>query len=751
MFSRNLMILFACLLSAVGNAAVCDEPIHIGSWTEITSFSINGNCVNEFEVERGQEVKVHLEYYNPEKGCTGCLEQVYVGIQGQKLDCIYNGNPWTHFEDDHVITIPTDAEPGTYVIVAKGTYDWTCSHRTDGIPIATIRVVERPASGIYQYHWPTERQREWYKCNDCGWLPSSGNGVVESPPANDLGLTKEEACFWWCDQEPECMVAWHRKSGDHCSLYDFELDHVQQTFESDSHVYVKPIGTPEEHDQYIGCFKDDGKRDLDVAMDRASSVNECNMKCSEYDFFALQAFAGKSAHCFCGNEYGSSDAYYQVDDSVCAKRTGGNMNGARSGGAWRNAVYFVKNFNFQLKGLDGTEIVVITDGQETRQRFLSSGWQTFGASNANINIRFTNDGRNRDVFFRSNTYTDIRSDHKFAQWKCDTSSPQNSLACERIRSGFFHWTTDYQIEFKNAAHWKTCRWQSTKERFVDDRKHLVGWTCADDEILTGFGIKAGEDDVSRIQCCKLGGHSSVIPETCTLLEAGMNGFDQHELASCNANDHMVFSGAYDASTLADDGFTEILVGKCCEVKCDAPWCRNKDWGVNTDPDHCHTIVAGGDKTKAQDLVCPEGTLVTEIRDGHDKEAYGIQRVESVVCCEMDLVSQPTIAPSRAPSTTKPSPSPTTAPSPSPTNPPTPSPTNPPSTSPTTAPSPSPTTAPSVAPTTTTDCLLSLFRGLPHLSDAEILQGMDDCLPNCVVPQLYERRALEGRLLSENSE
>merc|ERR1711992_309798 len=102
-------------------------------------------------------------------------------------------------------------------------------------------------------------------------------------------------------------------------------------------------------------------------------------------------------------------------------------------------------------------------------------------------------------------------------------------------------------------------------------------------------------------------------------------------------------------------------------------------------------------------------------------------VESVVCCEMDLASQPTIAPSRAPSTTKPSPSPTTAPSPS------------------------PTTAPSVAPTTATDCLLSLFRGLPHLSDAEILQGMDDCLPNCVVPQLYERRALEGRLLSENSE
>merc|ERR1712131_179555 len=144
--------------------------------------------------------------------------------------------------------------------------------------------------------------------------------------------------------------------------------------------------------------------------------------------------------------------------------------------------------------------------------------------------------------------------------------------------------------------------------------------------------------------------------------------------------------------------------------------------------------ADGDKTKAQDLVCPAGTLVTEIRDGHTKKAHGIQRVDSVRCCELDLESQPTMAPSTAPSTTKPTPSPTSAPTTSPTKSPTPSPTNPP--------------APSPAPTSTTDCLLALFRGLPHLSDAEILQGMDDCLPNCVVPQLYERRALEGRLLSE---
>jgi len=340
-------------------------------------------------------------------------------------------------------------------------------------------------------------------------------------------------------------------------------------------------------------------------------------------------------------------------------------------------------------------------------------------------------------------------------WTFEGSFDGISWTTLDVQSGQNQWydgeVKEFTINHPNIpAYWKSCRWQSTQVKFVDDSKHLVGWTCADNEILTGFGINAGEDDVSKIQCCELGGHSSVIPETCTLLEAGEKGFHEHEMASCNANDHMVFSGAFDASTFADDGFTEILVGKCCEVKCDAPWCRNKDWGVNTDPGHCRIISADGDKTEAQDLVCPAGTLVTEILDGHTKKAHGIQRVDSIRCCELDVVSQPTIAPSTAPSTTKPTPSPTSAPTTAPTKSPTPSPTNPPSPSPTTAPSLSPTTAPSVAPTSTTDCLLALFQGLPHLSDAEILQGMDNCLPNCVVPQLYEQRALEGRLLSENA-
>jgi len=315
-------------------------------------------------------------------------------------------------------------------------------------------------------------------------------------------------------------------------------------------------------------------------------------------------------------------------------------------------------------------------------------------------------------------------------------------------------TTTIQPTAPQTAYLKTCRWQFTQDRLVADSQHLVGWTCADNEIITGFGINEDEDDVSKIQCCDLGGHSSVIPETCSFIKVGDEEFGP-ERASCSANDHlMVFSGAYDASTFDDDEYTEILVGKCCEVKCDAPWCQGKDWGINTD--QCVTISADADNNDAQELVCPEGTVVTQVIDGHSGAALGIQEVASVVCCELDVISQPTSAPSLSPTTTKPtnapSRSPTTtkptyAPSRSPSKTPSTSPSKAPTPSPTTSPSPSPTSAPSQAPTSTANCLLALFQCDPPLSDAEILQGIDDCLPNCMVPSDYVvRRALEGRLL-----
>jgi len=135
----------------VGEAgAICKQPINIGRQVQVTSFSINGMCDNEVVVEQGEAVQIHLEYYNPEVGCTGCLEQVLVGIKGELLDCIYHGNPWGHITDDHTITIPADAKPGTYEIVARATYQYSCLHFTDGVTIAKVHV-RGPESVTWQH------------------------------------------------------------------------------------------------------------------------------------------------------------------------------------------------------------------------------------------------------------------------------------------------------------------------------------------------------------------------------------------------------------------------------------------------------------------------------------------------------------------------------------------------------------------------------------------------------------------------
>merc|ERR1712179_255755 len=247
-----------------------------------------------------------------------------------------------------------------------------------------------------------------------------------------------------------------------------------------------------------------------------------------------------------------------------------------------------------------------------------------------------------------------------------------------------------------------CRWETSHDQTPNSADYM-GWTCADNEILTGFGLSADEHDITKVQCCKLGGHSAVKPNTCTYVDSN------HERAKCgNGNDHMVFSGAYDKRAASVDAVTEILAGKCCEVECDAAWCAGGNWGV--DKTNCQVIST--QNTGAQELVCPTGTLMTEIEDGLAGNAHGVQKVGSVTCCAMDLISQPTMAPSSAPTTSRP----------------------------TTAPSSAPSVSPTAAPTTVVQCLLSLRDS--SLTNDQYLADLDLCLPGC-------RSTPQRRLLSEN--
>jgi len=127
-------------IPVVNPESVCEKDIHIGRDVSVTSYKINGECANEVTVNQGESLDIHLEYFNPEEGCTNCLEQILVGIQGRELDCIYHGNPTGHMTDDYQLSLD-DLEPGTYTIVAAATFEYSCLSLTDGTPIAVVHVL----------------------------------------------------------------------------------------------------------------------------------------------------------------------------------------------------------------------------------------------------------------------------------------------------------------------------------------------------------------------------------------------------------------------------------------------------------------------------------------------------------------------------------------------------------------------------------------------------------------------------------
>jgi hypothetical protein len=96
------------------------------------------------------------------------------------------------------------------------------------------------------------------------------------------------------------------------------------------------VPEPERLFSYVGCFVDDGHRDLESGpMAYGYNSVTCNAECTGqgFPFFALQ----NNGWCVCGNAYGTAPAYRHVSDNEC----GGVCTGDDQlcGAGWRNAVY----------------------------------------------------------------------------------------------------------------------------------------------------------------------------------------------------------------------------------------------------------------------------------------------------------------------------------------------------------------------------------------------------------------------------
>jgi len=89
---------------------------------------------------------------------------------------------------------------------------------------------------------------------------------------------------------------------------------------------------------YVGCFADDGDRDLQQGPRQYGYTTEtCGVECASFQYFALQ----HNGWCACGDAYSTAGPYRQTDDSDCGGPCAGQTAG-RCGGGWRNAVYEVR-------------------------------------------------------------------------------------------------------------------------------------------------------------------------------------------------------------------------------------------------------------------------------------------------------------------------------------------------------------------------------------------------------------------------
>jgi len=119
----------------------CRKNIDIGRHFKVESFSVNGQCTDMITVRDGQPVMFEANWFNEEKGCKGCIEQLYFGIKGIPMKCLYSRNMGEDWRGTYKKTFAF--MPGVYEIHAASTWQMRCNNKIDrGIRLLTVKVVE---------------------------------------------------------------------------------------------------------------------------------------------------------------------------------------------------------------------------------------------------------------------------------------------------------------------------------------------------------------------------------------------------------------------------------------------------------------------------------------------------------------------------------------------------------------------------------------------------------------------------------
>jgi len=172
--------------------------------------------------------------------------------------------------------------------------------------------------------------------------------------SGNCGVHGNDWNWGWCgNQAGNCPLA---VATDLCLSGEAELAAYSGTGAANSYTrdgcnyfwhaqYRCTVHVPAGEAEYIGCFVDDGARDLgDMVGTRDNAATNtfelCRATCGDSQFMSLQ-YGGE---CFCSDSYGTAAQYVQVDESEC----NANVEPCAStsyncGGTWRQAVYQINH------------------------------------------------------------------------------------------------------------------------------------------------------------------------------------------------------------------------------------------------------------------------------------------------------------------------------------------------------------------------------------------------------------------------
>merc|ERR1719502_105490 len=179
----------------------------------------------------------------------------------------------------------------------------------------------------------------YWESGNCGAMGNDWNWEWCGTTAGNCPVTVETI---YCASGEAELVAYHGTG----AANSYSRDGCNYFY----HAQYRCIPVPETlgEDLFIGCFVDDGARDLGAMVGTRDNAETntfalCRAACGNSTYMALQ-YGGE---CFCSNSYGNGPQYVQVDESECNINNYGACagNAYNCGGTWRQAIYQINNFD----------------------------------------------------------------------------------------------------------------------------------------------------------------------------------------------------------------------------------------------------------------------------------------------------------------------------------------------------------------------------------------------------------------------